>query len=526
MIRADRPPTVPATDFEPGTNVRWPAGRFLKRRGRGVDPMPVENRLGDRIRWHAAAERGFTLIEVLMTALLVTLIAGAVAGALMTNIHATAAQHRQTAAQAMAEQDQERLKGLSAEQLDDLSQTYNASFDNYKFTVTSKAWYLSSSNTQACSSSGGASATYFKTISTVAWVNASGASQNLATDESVISPPAGGGILAQFHDQTTSPLSGVAVSATGPDSDAATSDSNGCVIFSALPTGNYNLAFTDTGYVDPNGNSAAPLSATASVASTGFAAPSTGNPVELGQGGSVTGAFGINYGSGPTYPSAQATALSWLSPGGAGIPMASYRTYPAGSSTSTATFQTENVAGTSTSGLFPFVSSLSPVSYTNNYQLWAGKCLQEQPPAGTNTFTVGPAASLTSQVVLVPALLLTTSYTPARGSATAMTPSDVKATFTSSAGSGTSCSDEWSAAASGVSSGVNVYGIPFASSSASGSGASSSGQTGSVSVCIDYKPSGSSTYYQSTLSGLTPGFTSTISKTVALTSTSTTGKCT
>lgn len=487
--------------------------------------MPVEDRLVDRIRWQAASERGFTLIEVLMTALLVTVIAGAVAGALMTNIHATAAQHRQTAAQEMAEQDQERLKGLSAEQLDDLSQTYNATFDSYKFTVTSKAWYLSSSNTQACASSGSASATYFKTISTVAWVNASGASQNLATDESVISPPAGGGILAQFHDQTTSPLSGVAVSATGPDSDAATSDTNGCVIFSALPTGNYNLAFTDTGYVDPNGNSAAPLSATASVASTGFAAPSTGNPVELGQGGGVKGSFGINYGSSP-YPAAQATALSWLSPGGAGIPMASYRTYPAGSTTSTGSFQTENVAGTSIQGLFPFVSSLSPVSYTNNYQLWAGKCLQEQPPAGTNTFTVGPAASLTSQVVLVPALLLTSTYTPYRGTAGAITPSDVKATFTSASGSGTSCSDEWSATGSAVSSGVNVYGIPFASSSATGSGASSSGQTGTVSVCVDYKPSGSSTYYQSTVSGLTPGFASTTSKTVALTSTSTTGQCT
>ena len=125
-----------------------------------------------------------------------------------------------------------------------------------------------------------------------------------ATDESVISPPAGGGILAQFHDQTASPLSGVAVAASGPDSDAATSDSNGCVIFSALPTGSYTLKFTDTGYVDPNGYTASPLNATASVASTGFAAPSTGNPVELGQGGGVTGSFYVQYPVGGTAYSA------------------------------------------------------------------------------------------------------------------------------------------------------------------------------------------------------------------------------
>lgn len=459
-----------------------------------------------------------------MTALLVTLIAGAVAGALMTNIHATAAQHRQTVAQALAEQDQERLKGLSSEQLDNLSQTYNTTFDNYKFQVSSKAWYLSSSNTQACSSSGTASATYFKTISTVSWTNPSGVNQAVATNESVISPAAGGGILAQFHDQTASPLSGVAVSATGPDSDAATSDSNGCVIFSALPTGNYNLSFTDTGYVDPNGNTATPLNATASVASTGFAAPSTGNPVELGQGGGVAGSFAIQYGSGPSYPTGQATAVSWLSPGGAGIPMANYRSYPASGSSSSSSFVTQTVGGTGSSpqGLFPFVSSLNPVSYTNNYQLWGGKCLQEQPPAGTNTFTVGPAANLTTQTVFVPALQLASTY---KGSN--ITPTDVRATFTNTTGSGTACTDDWGPlTADPISSGVNVYGIPFAASSSSGTGASSSGQTGTVTVCADYKPFGSNTYYQQSFSGITDSFTSTTSETAALTTSSTTGKCT
>lgn len=466
-----------------------------------------------------------------MTALLVVLIAGAVGGALVTNIHATAAQHRQTAAQALAEQDQERLKGLSSEQLDNLSQTYNATFDSYKFTVTSQAWYLSSSDTQACSSTGGASATYFKTISTVAWTNPVGASQNLATDESVISPPAGGGILAQFHDQTTSPLSGVAVAATGPDSDAATSDSNGCVIFSALPTGSYNLAFTDIGYVDPNGNSAAPLSATASVASTGFAAPSTGNPVELGQGGGVKGSFAVQYPAGGTAYAAQAAGVSWLSPGGAGIPMAAAR-YNASASAYSPSFQTSNVAGTSIQGLFPFVSSLNPASYTNNYQLWAGKCLQEQPPAGTNNFTVPPGASLTTgQVVTVPALVLTTTYKASNGAVSSVNPSDVKVTFNNTSGSGTTCSDEWGplTAASvtpALATGTNVYGIPFATSSTSGSGSSSSGQTGTVTVCADYKV-GSSSYYQASTSTFTDSYSSTTSQSLQIPYASRApGKCT
>ena len=450
-----------------------------------------------------------------MSALVVTLIAGGVAAGLMANVRATGTQHRQTVAQALAAQDQERLKGLSAEQLDNLSQTYSTTFDNYKFQVTSQAWYLSSTNGQACSSSGGAGATSFKTISTVAWTNASGVSQTMATDESVISPPSGGGILAQFHDQTTAPLSGVAVAASGPDSDAATSDSNGCVIFSALPTGSYNLAFTDIGYVDPNGN-ASPVSATASVASTGYAAPSDGNPVELGQGGGVTGTFGIQYGSGPSYPAAQAAGLSWLSPGGAGIPMANYRTWTA-SSAHSAAFQTATVSGSSTQGLFPFVSTQNPVSYSNNYQLWAGKCLQEAPPAGVNMFTVGPGATATG-TVLVPALQLTTTYKASNGAITNVNPSDVKVTFNNTSGSGTTCSDEWGplTAASvtpALPTGTNLYGIPFATGATSGSGASTSGQTGSVTVCADYKVGTS--YYQASAS-VTDSYASTTSQSIQI----------
>ena len=48
---------------------------------------------------------------------------------------------------------------------------------------------------------------------------------------------------------------------------------------------------------------------------------------------------------------------------------------------------------------------------------------------------------------------------------------------------------------------LRVYGLPFASSATSGSNASASGQTGSLTVCADYKSG--STYYQ----GNTASFT-------------------
>src|SRR5579884_260681 len=83
---------------------RW-GHRILKAARRPVDPAGVTRRLTGRVR----DQHGFTLIEVLVSALIVTLIAGAVAGGLMANIKATGDQHRRTEAQALAEQDQERL---------------------------------------------------------------------------------------------------------------------------------------------------------------------------------------------------------------------------------------------------------------------------------------------------------------------------------------------------------------------------------------------------------------------------------
>src|ERR1700733_4326619 len=188
MSRAFRPPTVPATDFNPGANVRWPEARFLKPAGDRVDPSAVDSGIGDRPRRRALSERGFTLIEVLVSALLITIIAASVAGVLIGNTDFAGDQHRRSEAQDLAQQDQERLKGLSAEQLDNLSQTTGATMDNNKFVITSKSWYLNGTSGQACTSSGGANATYFKTISTVTWANPqNGATQTLATDESVIS---------------------------------------------------------------------------------------------------------------------------------------------------------------------------------------------------------------------------------------------------------------------------------------------------------------------------------------------------
>jgi len=509
----------PPTERWRAVNVRWSAIRFLKQWLGWADPSAVKSGIGYRVRARLASERGFTLIEVLVSALIVTLIATAVAGALITNTDIIANQNSRSQAETLAEQDQERLKGLSAEQLDNLSQTYNVTVGGATYAITSKAWYLSTSNGQSCTTSGGASATYFKTISTVTRTNAQGQTATLATDESVITPPAGGSLLVQFHDQTASPLAGVTLAATGPESDTGSSDTTGCVIFSALDTGTYNLTYTDIGYVDPNGNASA-LSDTATVASTGIAAPGRGNPIALGQAGGLTGNFKMA--GAPSAYTAYTGGLAWFSSGGAGIPMAAYRKNAEPSGTVASTLATTNVAGTTGTGLFPFVSSQNPVTYTNNYQMWAGTCRQEQPPTGYDMFTVAPGSTQT-QNIQVPTAQLTIKQ-----GASTVTPTDVKFTFTSGDGS---CTDTWGpmtnatygTAGTGSAAGTWYYGVPFATSATTGSGASASGQTGSLTACVDLK-SGTK-YYMATSSAFTSSFSASTPVTVTLPATLGSTKC-
>ena len=68
-------------------------------------------------------QAGFTLIEVLVSALLVILIATATAKALITTSHTSGDQRLRSQADALATQDQERLRGLSDEQLANLTRS-------------------------------------------------------------------------------------------------------------------------------------------------------------------------------------------------------------------------------------------------------------------------------------------------------------------------------------------------------------------------------------------------------------------
>lgn len=349
-----------------------------------------------RIAALAPTDRGFALVEVIVTTLLVALIATLLTGLIAAG-RTSGDQRSRSQADEVAQQDQERMRGMSLEQLAGLSQTRTVTLDGTTFNVSSTGQFLSSSsNASTCSSTGSGTADYVKVVSSVTWLNNA---RIPVVEQSVIAPPAGGTLLTRVVDQNASALSGATVTAV-PTSAAvngsysATTDSSGCTIFSAVAVGDYTITASRTGYVDANGNSSPHNTATATAGNT---ATST---FTIGQAGSITAPFQTTVGS-TTYTGQYAPAMSWSNTG-----MATFGTNTPGSpATSLAT----------TTSLFPFITTGTGV-YANNYSVWAGRCSTDTPPdANASYATVSPGAAGTVTTpptggVKMPALIVIVNY--------------------------------------------------------------------------------------------------------------------
>jgi prepilin-type N-terminal cleavage/methylation domain-containing protein len=443
----------------------------------------------------ADAQAGFTLIEVMASALIVLLISVAVAQGLISGAHLSGYQQHKTQADEVAQRDQERLRGLSSKQLGDLdtaAQTYSVALGGTTYTVTSTATLLSTGSSTACTTAGGSAVAYYRTVSSVNW-NAVNGGQSVSED-SVITPPISGSLLVPVKTETGAALPGATVTATGtsasPDQESGTTDNNGCVTMTGLKPDTYNVTVTNPGYVDYNGNST--LRDTATVTASGTARP-TNSPDVMGQAATVaatfsTVAYPTDTSSTPATITGQyATNLSDFG-SGATVSMSAYET-----SSASATWAT----GFTTPNLFPFYFSGPPGNYTNNYGVWPGGCLQERPPTGYDTASVNPGVN-SSMTAQEPGLILTVLYN--NGTSTArVLPSRAKVYFTSS--SGTGCTDTWTEPirATGATStnGVLAYpGIPYAANTTTGASASASAQTGTLSACVEYTTGG--TTYKNT----------------------------
>ncbi|HEX4438022.1 MAG TPA: hypothetical protein VH061_14640 [Solirubrobacteraceae bacterium] len=234
----------------------------------------------------AGSEDGFLLIEVLISALLVAVIAIGTFNAFDVSGQITADQRAHLQATTLAQQDEERLKGLTSSELASLNEKRAFTMQGREYTIVSKAQFISDTSGGSTCTGSSASADYFETNSEVSW--ASLGSRPKVVETGLVAPPAGGEILVNIEDGRGGKTAGMTVAGTGPQALSGTTTSSGCLIFGPLEEGTYTITASQAGYVLPDGEAEPPTSER-TVSATGQTTVS--KPFEFNKAGEITAKF-------------------------------------------------------------------------------------------------------------------------------------------------------------------------------------------------------------------------------------------
>jgi hypothetical protein len=370
------------------------------------------------------------MIEVVIAALIVALIAAATFIGFSSAADVAGAQRHAAEADVLAQQDEERLRGLSVTELSAIEPSgsttlvsaelygngsYTDTIDGETYTITSAAKFVSaSSGNLSCSLSGSSTADYIETSSQVTWLH-NNDGQPAIIEHSLISPPVAGSLTTSAENSAGNPLEGVTISVEGPGSSTSTqtltTDATGCAVFGGLAGGTYTVTATDPGYVTDTGSTDPSQSLNLLTGST-----QTLQPFQLDQ-AAVQATFltSIN--------DASPIALNW-------------DTFSLTNSSETQSYGTPG--GTPTSPVY------SGAVYPATYSVYAGTCSNDDPGGSTGTTgltgltytdpTVSPASGATGSVaVTVPTMLLqpTLSYTTTTTTTTPVTASTLPYTVKS-----------------------------------------------------------------------------------------------
>ena len=399
------------------------------------------------LRARMRGQEGYGLIEVLVSALLVALIAvGVLSG--FDSASATSGMERQRAVAAgLAQQDQEQLRALKASDLTTLSatpvdQTVGGTTYHVAHTAT---WVDDSVSGGSCSASSVAG--FMKVTSTVTWDNMHVAPLALA---SLISPPLSalgpteGSLTVNVTNAAGNGVSGATVTLSGAGTASGTTDSTGCAKWGLLPAGTYTVTVSKPGYVDPQGNATA--TATTSVV------------------GSTTNAVGVSYDQAGTVTVQFDTKVAGKST------VLAPPTNPQFADLATASNGSTVVRGTFNTWVNAITFSLYP--YSSPYTFYAGDCQGAVPNYGGNTGTLVTATvtpgSSQSVTVRAPNLDVTTknNNTVTNGMHVVITQTD------------TGCTHKWSMTSGN-------YAMPGQSPSTDGQLPYQTFPYGATTVCVD-----------------------------------------
>jgi len=207
-----------------------------------------------------AREDGFALIEVVISALLVALIAIAILNGFDVAAKTANDNRLHDQAAVLAAQSQEALRSDPVSALD-LLQTephvYTRTIGTETFTITQEAQFVNGSTgsagcTATASSESSAGGEYVRVASTVDWTQLKAAGRPPLRQASIITPPDGSALEVDVTDGKVpaNPIEGAIVRVDGVQT---TTGADGCVIYGSIPSTSVELEVEKHGYVTPSG---------------------------------------------------------------------------------------------------------------------------------------------------------------------------------------------------------------------------------------------------------------------------------
>ena len=340
-------------------------------------------------------QAGFALIEVLVSAVVLLIVAAGVFTAFGSTSRATSFERSRARADALAEQDLERVRSLRIADLSTLNQTRTVAADGTIYTIVSTSQFLQETASTSTCASGTGSRDFLQLRSTVTWQGMG--SHSPVTAATVVSPPSGslvpnsGSLLVVITNAAGNPIPGVLLTGSGAGTFTGTTGSTGCVLWHNLPAGTYTMTAggAAAGMVDQDGDPVPPE--TVSVVDQGT------NTIErtYDRPGSIQGiTFRTRTYGGSLVPSSVDTATVSASD------MNQVKTYGTPGGARQTSFNTATT-------LFPF---------TYSYTVYGGSCTANDPTSdslaagafGSATVPPGGSATLASPgYVVLPSLLVT-----------------------------------------------------------------------------------------------------------------------
>ncbi|HEY2768809.1 MAG TPA: hypothetical protein VGI76_11165 [Solirubrobacteraceae bacterium] len=336
-----------------------------------------------------SSEDGITLVEVVVSALLVGFIAIAIFSGFNNINRTTADQRLHDQAAVLAAQSQEQLRSDSSEALDALEaapHSYTQIVGNQKFTITQYGkWFNDSNQTAGCSATSKEANTnkngsYFKITSAVTWSQLEANTKRpVVSQTSFITPPDGSGLEVDVTNGGT-PLQAVGGVTAIANGVSLTTPESGCVTFGAIPSTTASVEVKKLGDVMENGAWRKVTEELAIVPNL-----TTHYPVTLAPGGSIEGHF--TYQGKTTYSGKEVTGDTFVEGNNnikenpdyelgstkfeyekSGEKAGNFRALTGNFATTAASFSTPEYYPTG--DLFPFTSA---------WGVYAGDCLGNEP---------------------------------------------------------------------------------------------------------------------------------------------------